>query len=314
MKPLGGTELQHNFLDKYVSKDLLDNFQICTSVPGKVPLSKNKINILWQKMAPDQPHFQNFFNNPERIKEYDFYVFNSHWNYEQFRKTFKLPEDKCTVIKNGIPDIKKRDPEIKKDKIKLIYHPTPWRGLSVLLGAMQLVTNPKIELDVYSSTIVYGDDFEKENDHLYKPLYDQAKVLDNVNYIGYKPNEYILENLHTYDAFVYPNVWEETFCISALESLACGLFMATTDNGALYETCSEFPIYIPMDNNFENLAQQFAAVIDGIPDQLDDAGCHTHLKFQQKFFNHFYNWKTIAGHWTGFLQGALNAKSTEKKI
>ena len=179
---------------------------------------------------------------------------------------------------------------------------------------MQLVTNPKIELDVYSSTIVYGDDFEKENDHLYKPLYDQAKVLDNVNYIGYKPNEYILENLHTYDAFVYPNVWEETFCISALESLACGLFMATTDNGALYETCSEFPIYIPMDNNFENLAQQFAAVIDGIPDQLNDAGCHTHLKFQQKFFNHFYNWKTIAGHWTGFLQGALNAKSTEKKI
>ena len=238
MKPLGGTELQHNFLDKYVSKDLLDNFQICTSVPGKVPLSKNKINILWQKMAPDQPHFQNFFNNPERIKEYDFYVFNSHWNYEQFRKTFKLPEDKCTVIKNGIPDIRQRDPEIKKDKIKLIYHPTPWRGLSVLLGAMQLVTNPKIELDVYSSTIVYGDDFEKENDHLYKPLYDQAKVLDNVNYIGYKPNEYILENLHTYDAFVYPNVWEETFCISALESLACGLFMATTDNGALYETCS----------------------------------------------------------------------------
>jgi len=50
MKPLGGTELQHNFLDKYVSKDLLDKFQICTSVPGKVPLSKDKINILWQKM------------------------------------------------------------------------------------------------------------------------------------------------------------------------------------------------------------------------------------------------------------------------
>jgi glycosyltransferase involved in cell wall biosynthesis len=179
---------------------------------------------------------------------------------------------------------------------------------------MQLIKNTNIELDVYSSTKVYGDDFEKENDHIYQPLYDQAKLLSNVNYIGYKSNQYILENLHTYDAFIYPNVWEETFCISALESLACGLFVATTDNGALYETCSEFPVYIPMDTDYTNLAKQFAAVIDGIPEQINSEGCHAHLKFQQNFFNHFYNWKTIAGHWTGFLKGALHARSIEKKI
>jgi|TARA_R100000329_G_scaffold151102_1_gene145916 glycosyltransferase involved in cell wall biosynthesis len=311
MKPQGGTELQHQFLEKYVDKDLLDKFQICTSVPGKVPLAKNKINILWQKMAPDQPQFQDFFKDKKQINQYDYFVFNSHWNYEQFRKTFSLPEHRCTVIKNGIPDITKRDPEPRRDKIKLIYHPTPWRGLSVLLGAMQLVNNPNIILDVYSSTQVYGDDYKKEHDHIYKDLYDQARKLPNVNYIGYKPNDYILENLHTYDAFVYPNTWEETFCISALEALACGLYVATTDNGALYETCTEFPIYIPYDKNWENLAQQFAAVIDGIASQINTEGCRNHLKFQQNFFNHFYNWKTIAGHWTGFLQGALqNVRST----
>ena len=88
MKPLGGTELQYKFLEKYVDKDLLDNFQICTSVPGKVPLAKNKINILWQKMAPDQPQFQDFFKDKKQINQYDYFVFNSHWNYEQFRKTF----------------------------------------------------------------------------------------------------------------------------------------------------------------------------------------------------------------------------------
>jgi glycosyltransferase involved in cell wall biosynthesis len=310
MNPLGGTELQLGFLQKYVSKELLDKFQICTSVPHKVPLSKDKINILWQKMAPDQPHFQEFFKDPEQIKQYDYYVFNSHWNYEQFRKTFSLPEHLCTVIKNGIPDIKKRDPKLKKEKIKLIYQPTPWRGLSVLLGAMQLVNNKNITLDVYSSTQVYGDEFKEKNDHSYQDLYDQCEKLPNVNYIGYKPNDYILENLHTYDAFVYPNIWEETSCISAIEALACGLYVATTDNGALYETCSEFPIYIPMDKDWKNLAMQFAAVIDQIPGQLNEVGCHNHLEFQQKFFNHFYNWKVIAGHWNGFLQGVLtNARS-----
>ncbi|MAL46756.1 glycosyltransferase family 4 protein [Hyphomonas sp.] len=315
MEPLGGTELQLNFLREHVSKELLDKFQICTSVPGKVPLAKDKINILWQKMAPDQPHFQDFFKSDEQIDQYDYYVFNSHWNYEQFRKTFKLPEHRCTVIKNGIPNIEKRDPEPRRDKIKLIYHPTPWRGLSVLLGAMQLINNPNIILDVYSSTQIYGDDFKKQNDHTYKDLYEQAEKLPNVNLIGYKSNKYILDNLHTYDAFVYPNIWEETFCISALEALACGLYVATTDNGALYETCTEFPIYIPYDKNWQNLAQQFAAVIDGISHQINTDGCKNHLKFQQNFFNHFYNWKVIAGHWTGFLQGALqNVKSTQKKI
>ena len=45
MKPRGATEIQHEFLEKYVDKDLLSKFQICTSIPGKVPLDPNKINI-----------------------------------------------------------------------------------------------------------------------------------------------------------------------------------------------------------------------------------------------------------------------------
>jgi hypothetical protein len=49
MTPRGGTELQLEFLQKHIDKSLLDKFQICTSVPGKVPIDPSKINILWQK-------------------------------------------------------------------------------------------------------------------------------------------------------------------------------------------------------------------------------------------------------------------------
>ncbi len=35
--PKGGTELQFDYLEKYVDKELLDKVQICTSIPGKVP-------------------------------------------------------------------------------------------------------------------------------------------------------------------------------------------------------------------------------------------------------------------------------------
>ena len=70
MKPAGGTELQYKFFKKYVAPELLDQFQICLSVPGRVPIAANKINILWQKMAPDQPHFQEFFKDPKIYKRY----------------------------------------------------------------------------------------------------------------------------------------------------------------------------------------------------------------------------------------------------
>ena len=45
MEPRGATEIQHELLEKHVSKDLLDKVQICTSIPGKVPLSKDKPNL-----------------------------------------------------------------------------------------------------------------------------------------------------------------------------------------------------------------------------------------------------------------------------
>ena len=78
MEPQGGTELQFALLEKHCPKELLDQVQICTSIPGKVPLHPTKLNILWQKNSWDQPNLQEFFNNKERHDEYDWYVFNSH--------------------------------------------------------------------------------------------------------------------------------------------------------------------------------------------------------------------------------------------
>ena len=39
MEPIGATELQQTF-EKYVSQNLLNKVQICTSVPEKEPLIK----------------------------------------------------------------------------------------------------------------------------------------------------------------------------------------------------------------------------------------------------------------------------------
>jgi UDP-glucose:(glucosyl)LPS alpha-1,2-glucosyltransferase len=254
-EPKGGTELQHDFLTARVDSDLLSHFQICTSIPNKVPIDENKINILWQKNSYDQPNIKPFFADKANHHLYDWYVFNSHWNYEKFRMLYDIPTEKCHVIKNGVTHFPERKPYKQGDTLRLVFQPTPWRGLNVLLLAMQHLENENIILDVYSSCEIYGEEFAKSNNADWERLFDQARMLPNVNYIGYQSNDFILNKMKDYHMFAYPCIWEETSCISALEAMAAGLYCVTTNYGALYETCAEFPIYVNYTDNYKKLAK-----------------------------------------------------------
>ena len=309
MNPKGGTELQLELLEKYVDKKLLDQVQITTSVPEKIPLHPTKPNILWQQNSYDQPNLAPWFKDKDNHKKYDWYVFNSHWCYEKFRMMFDIPTHKCLVIKNAIDKIEPRKLDYNVgDPIKLIYTSTPWRGLNVLLAAMQLVNNKNVHLDVYSSTQVYGDQFKSLNDDKYKELYNQASSLKNVSYIGYKSNEFIKENLKNYHIFAYPNIWEETSCIAAIEAMAAGLYTLVTDYGALFETCAEFAVYLPYEKDFIRLAHTFASVIDAAANQLNQETVKNHLQSQIDYTNRFYLWNLRAGVWNRFLEGVINAR------
>jgi len=308
MQPRGATEIQMEMLYKHVPKELLDQVQICTSIPGKVSIDPNKLNILWQKNSWDQPNLQEFFGNKARHKEYDWYVFNSHWNYEKFRYFFDIPTERSVVIKNGTNNFPKRKVYKKGEPIKILHHNTPWRGLNVMLRAMQEIKNPNITLDVYSSTQVYGDAFKQHNDEQFKPLYEQAQQLPNVNYIGYKPNEYILEHMTDYDLYVYPSIFEETSCVSALEALAAGVHVITNNFGALYETCAEWPVYVTYNTNYEAMARDTAAAIEVAASYLHEDFIQDHLEEQQKFYKRFYNWQKKGMEWESFLRGAINER------
>jgi len=310
MNPLGGTELQMNELVKRLPKHYWDKVQITTSVPEKEPLAKDKVNILWQKNSYDQGNLSPWFKNKDNHKKYDWYVFNSHWNYEKFRIYFDIPTDRSVVIKNAIPTTKwvKRDPYKKGDPIKLIHVSTPWRGLNVLLGAMQLVKNPLITLDLYSSTQVYGTIFMEQNDDRYKPLYEQAKSLKNVNYIGYKPNHEVIDAMQYTHIFAYPSVWEETFCISAIESMAAGNMAVVTNFGALYETCAEFAHYVNYDKDFKSLARKYAIALDFIADNLHEDKMQERLQAQTNFYREYYNWDLRVGEWISLLDQAIKMK------
>jgi len=309
MQPAGGTEIQLGYLKKYVNHGVYDSVQITTSIPEKEPLDPVKPNILWLKNSYDQPNLAPWFQNKENHSKYDWYVFNSHWSFEKYRYFFKIPEDKCTVIKNAIDydELQLKTDFTPKTKIKMCYISTPWRGLEVALAAMDAIKDPDITLDVYSSTKIYGKSFEQNNDDQYKPLYEKAKSLPNVNYMGYCDHKTLMTKLKDYDVNCFPSIWEETFCISAMESLAAGQILITTDLGAIPETCCEFPIYIPYTQNKPKLSIQLAECILRTKDILKQ-DLSNGLKFQQEYYKRFYDWKYIAGHWENFLKGAISVK------
>ena len=309
MLPRGGTEIQHHFLSHYVDEKLLSNFQICTSIPNKVPILEDKINILWQKNSYDQPNIYPWFEDKNNHDKFDWYIFNSHWNYEKFRYKFDVPTHKCHVIKNGVTNFPEKASYKKGDMVRMLFHVTPWRGLNVLLGAMQQLQDCNVHLDVFSSCKIYGEEFEKANEHIYEPLYEQARKLENVNYIGYKEHSFIQKFMYRYHMFAYPSIWEETSCNAVLESMAGGLYCIVTNYGALFETCSEFPVYVTYDKNYRNLATAFAHAIRSAVEHMDQPDIHEHLLMQQNFVKKFYSWEKKKLEWTNFLQGALNAKS-----
>ena len=307
-EPKGGTELQLEFLQKYVDSELLSHFQICTSIPGKVPIDPDKINILWQKNNYNQPNIQPWFSDKKNHDQYDWYIFNSHWSAEKYRMMFQLPLEKCHVIKNAVTHFPELQPYKKGDTVRLIFQPTPWRGLNVLLGAMDLLKKENIILDVYSSCDLYGSDFAKRNKKDWEILFDQARTLPNVNYIGNRSNAFILDKLKNYHMFAYPCIWEETSCISAIECMSAGLYTITTNYGALFETCADFPVYINYDKDVKKLAHKFAYAIKHLMCQLHRDYVQDHLELQQNYMKRFYSWHNRKTQWTNFLIGAKGAK------
>lgn len=93
-----------------------------------------------------------------------------------------------------------------------------------------------------------------------------------------------------------------------MEALSAGVHVITNNFGALYETCSEWPVYVNYDTNYEQMAKDTATAINIASEYLHQDYVQQHLEEQQKFYKRFYNWNKKGQEWTSFLKGALNER------
>ena len=300
----GGSENQLRLLLKYLPDESFKDINLILNNTDPKLLEKNRINILWMQHFVNQNEARNL-SSKEYLDNLDYIVFNSNWNFEKFYYQFKIPESKSLVIKNAIKKIEFK--QKTKDKINLIYHTTPWRGLVHLIKIFKNLNLKNVELNVCSSTKIYGKKFDTVNSKSYEKMFEECKVTKNINYLGFVENKKIIELLKEMHIYSYPSIWPETSCISAIESMAAGCEIVTTNLGALYETCAPFGKLVSFDRNFENLEKKYSkALVNSIENFWSDE-TQNKLKLQREAINATYSWESRSAEWKNFFDDARNS-------
>jgi glycosyltransferase involved in cell wall biosynthesis len=253
-KANGGTEQMRSRLLSNIDKTILENIVIHFSRFEEKNYVQSIPNIYYCHDLPGDSATDVLKN--EGYKRFSKIVFVSEWQRNKFIDFYLIPYSHTTIIENAIEPsyYGNRRPD---NKINLIYHTTPHRGLQLLYPIFnQLSTEyDNLHLNVYSSFELYG---WKERDAQYKPLFDLLKSHENITYFGSKPNSEIIEALSKSHLFLYPCIWQETSCIAMIEAIQSGCDIIHPNLGALTETAGNNTIvYDFTENNQEHMKRAY---------------------------------------------------------
>jgi len=299
MKAQGGTELMQARLHNSLSSDLLDKFQI---IPSRVrELDPNKKHVLWLHDLPNDPESEHL-KNPELRKRFDKIVAVSDWQMQLYNLMSGVPYEDCVVIKNAIEPI---DIDVKEydGTVNLIYHTTPHRGLEILIPVFEELCNvhDNLHLDVYSSFSIYG---WEQRDEPFQLLFDRCRNNPKITYHGAKPNSEVREALKKSHIYAYPSIWPETSCLSVIEAMSAKNLVVCPNFAALPETCSNFAIMYPFNENKTAHAVQFLYSLNHAIETIKKNQGRTdpYLDFQKQYFDYFYSWEKRKDEWRLLLE------------
>lgn len=149
-----------------------------------------------------------------------------------------VPDDKVMVARNGINPAAFNDLVLTKNPNKVVYASSPDRGMDRAMLVMDQVVKevPDAELHLY-----YGFDnmlkmgMNAEVDRLMAMIKERPWV----HLHGNLQHKALVKELCTATVWLYPTHFMETFCITALEMLACKVYPVVRKFGALQTTLAK---------------------------------------------------------------------------
>lgn len=304
-KAMGGTELIALKLASVANPEYLKHFQIVNSRVRN--FAQDKLRILVLHDLAEDPE-SNFLSNGG-YNQFEKLVFVSNWQMQSYINQYSIPWYKCVVIENAIDPIQAI--EKPTDRIKLIYHTTPHRGLEILVPVFEQLAqkHDNIELDVYSSFKIYGWEGRDES---YKELFERCEAHPKINYYGTVSNEEVKKAVGQAHIFAYPSIWLETSCISLMEAMSAGCICIHPNYGALYETAGGMTMMYQWNQDKRDHAQMFYTYLDYAVTNYGHESTQLSLGAQRAYANTRYNWATRVHEWNNLLENILVMKGRRK--
>lgn len=304
--------VKHSSVELINSKPFFDQFAfdviIVPSAPWACPhlrsMSPGSKLIMWNAMASDQPTVKDL-EKKTCIDALDAIVYMSKWQKEETEKAFGIRKQSY-VIGNGLAPSFENMFSSKKElmaakQLRAAYTSAPYRGLHLLFDVHdRMQTRPM--LDIFSSMRVYQAD-----DSEFKPIYDLAKNNPLVNYHGAVSQTKLAQAMKPVAFLAYPCVFAETFCIAALDAMASGAKVVSTDLGALRNTTMGYADLMPLieDNNdfvvaYKNLFEKSIREFQDCPDSWAEK-----MFEQLQKVNRLCKWEHRAVEWEHLLGQTL---------
>lgn len=308
MNANSGSELMMKGLERELGEEFLEDFQIILSRPRE--LDETKIRIFWAHDLPNDPESVDSLKNGG-WKKFHRFVFVSNWQAQRYIEMFGIPWSKTVVMRNAIQpidvDMDKKWDVGKENQIRLIYHTTPHRGLALLVPIFQELCkhHDNIHLDVYSSFKLYGWD---ESDEEFSELYKIIEEHEHMTYHGSVDNSVVRDALTEAHIFAYPCVHTETSCIALIEAMNAGVMCIHPNNGALYETSSNWTFMYPWHESHQEHAKSHFEMVNHAINLIreNDEGLKMKLSGQKSFSEVNYSWDIRSHEWRAFLDSCRN--------
>ena len=303
-RPLGGTELMVEGLKQRLGKGL-DAINLCINSYQEADLDSRPL-VVWVHLDVDQTPTQ-WLDDKEKVRRVAWFVFVSDWQKARFIERFKLRPEICVVLRNAT-DVSGSNRRWNPGKpLRIAYTTVPYRGLSVLLDAWDLLRPVDSELHIWSSIKLYGPRF---NDEAYRELYDRALSLPGIIYHGIVPNSDLRAALRSIDILAYPSIVPETSFISAIEAMAAGCRVICPSLGALPETTGQFARLYPFPSDPVDHAKLFAEIL---ADEIRNPwGGNVELaEQQQNYARRTYDWSVRIAEWQAFIKGIASVSSRD---
>lgn len=223
-----------------------------------------KAKLYWTGDSFDQ--YVNFGLGDRRVIErIDRFLAVSHWQARALSERSGFSFEKARVIGNGV-DLSQFSGAETRERKRLIYASAPYRGLDLVppLYSELKKKHPDLELHVFAGLSIYDGmtPFQGPEQEQFEKLTTVLRSLPDCHVHGNIKQTELAREFMKSSILFYPNTFIETSCMTAMEAMAAGAIVVTSNLGALPETIGDTGVLIDGQPGSGDYNRAFVAAVD----------------------------------------------------